>query len=426
MALADTEDAAAEAASMDVTSPEPAPTPAPGPELVSARILSDPELMYAASIPLPNTPAVAADQSTPKRAAPGDFYIPADWLMNPNSETQQQRQQRASRQPESPLQRFSAMPSADHPHSGDLIPVTPANQKLLDSLEIQWVSPRLVAKFSEADMEAERLSFDEKLGQRDELHRMIMESVKEEFAAQMRQAEQAAEDAAQRARDLAQRQMEQVQREHEAALRAQRAQHREEIQRRDEDTRSQVAELSREIENALAERMALVEDRDATQATLEQLMAVSTALEEEKNQHIHGLEQELGSLTVERRRLLQQLAEALTAAEELSAERDDVVKRVEALTLENVRMEELANALGSDVLVAEERSTKIKEYAESTLAAANAEIASAHDQLGALRHEVGLLRTQNAKAENRARSLQIQLDSTKRQNEELVAHYNSM
>ncbi|KAJ2720002.1 hypothetical protein GGI07_004872 [Coemansia sp. Benny D115] len=392
------------------------------PELTSAKILSDPELMHAASIPLPGTPSNQAEQVTPKRSASkqpadaADFYIPTDWLMNPGTKSVR------SSIPESPLKRYSTSNNNDGDGDGDsLIPMTPVNQRLLDSLEIQWVSPRRVPKFSEVEMDEERQKYEERLAQRDELHRMIMESVKEEFATKMREIEQKAEQELRRARDLHKQQIQQMQRDFEAKLTLERKKHSEDIARRDEDTRIQVAELSREIENGLSERMTLLEERDSRQTTLDQLLSVTTAMEEEKNAHIQGLEQELGSLAVERRRLTQQLNEAVSTAEELSMERDEALKRAEDILAENLRLEDLANNLRADVVVAEERSNKIKEYAETTLAGANTEIANMHEKLRAAHHENTVLRTQANKAESRSKSLQIQLDSAKRQNEELLA-----
>ncbi|KAJ1882696.1 hypothetical protein LPJ57_000725, partial [Coemansia sp. RSA 486] len=302
-----------------------------------------------------------------------------------------------------------------------LVSVTPVNQKLLDSLEIQWVSPRRVPKFSEVDMEEQKQSYEEKLSQRDELHRMIMESVKEEFAAKMREVEKRAEQEIRKAFETHKQQMERLVLDHAETLKRERRKHAEDIARRDEDTRIQVAELSREVEHGIAERTSIAEQRDKYQADLEQLVGLSAQMEQEKDSHIHGLEQELGNMAVERQRLTQQLNEAMSTAEELSNELEGAMKRVDDLTSENVRLDQENSTLHSDVGVAEQRNVAIKEHAEKMLATANNEIAGIHDQLNSARHEIQALKTQVTRAESRSKSLQIQLDSAKRQNEELLA-----
>ncbi|KAJ2857232.1 hypothetical protein J3B02_001143 [Coemansia erecta] len=395
------------------------------PDLTSARILSDPDLLHAASVPLPATPAMNGNQLTPPRkkspnptrfSAPGssgssDFLIPTDWLMSPDPKKKQDESSAVSTPP------LKSGTSA----GGNLVSMTPVNQKLLDSLEIQWVSPRRVPKYSEVDMEEARRGYEEKLAQRDELHRMIMESVKEEFAAKMREVEKKAEQEIRKAFDAHKQQMERLVLEHGETLKAERRKHTEDISRRDEDTRIQVAELNREVEQGIAERASIVEQRDKYQMDLEQLVSLSAQMEQEKDSHIHGLEQELGNMAVERQRLTQQLNEALSTAEDLNSELDGAVKRVEDLTTENIRLDQENSTLHSDIGVAEQRNVAIKEHAEKMLATANSEIANIHDQLNSARHEIQALKTQVSRAESRSKSLQIQLDSAKRQNEELLA-----
>ncbi|KAJ2601833.1 hypothetical protein GGF40_001114 [Coemansia sp. RSA 1286] len=392
------------------------------PELTSARILSDPDLLHAASVPLPVTPAMNSSQLTPKKSTPpssvtapglsknSDFMIPTDWLMSPDPKKKQ-----------SESAAVTTPPRNGAPAGGSLVSVTPVNQKLLDSLEIQWVSPRRVPKFSEVDMEEQKQSYEEKLSQRDELHRMIMESVKEEFAAKMREVEKRAEQEIRKAFETHKQQMERLVLDHAETLKRERRKHAEDIARRDEDTRIQVAELSREVEHGIAERTSIAEQRDKYQADLEQLVGLSAQMEQEKDSHIHGLEQELGNMAVERQRLTQQLNEAMSTAEELSNELEGAMKRVDDLTSENVRLDQENSTLHSDVGVAEQRNVAIKEHAEKMLATANNEIAGIHDQLNSARHEIQALKTQVTRAESRSKSLQIQLDSAKRQNEELLA-----
>ncbi|KAJ1809234.1 hypothetical protein LPJ75_004426, partial [Coemansia sp. RSA 2598] len=388
-------------AASDLMSFEPAATDTQRrPELTSAKILSDPDLMHAASVPLPVTPAMNGGELTPKQksSAPGpsegsDFFIPTDWLMSPDPDKKKKQADSAA---------ASTPPRNGASVGGNLVSMTPVNQKLLDSLEIQWVSPRRVPKFSELDMEEERRGFEEKLAQRDELHRMIMESVKEEFAAKMREVERRAEQEIRKAFEAHKQQMERLAREHAETLKAERRRHAEDISRRDEDTRIQVAELSREIEQGIAERTSIVGQRDKYQVDLEQLATLSAQMEQEKDSHIHGLEQELGNMAVERQRLTQQLNEAMSTAEELSNELEGAMKRVDDLTSENVRLDQENSTLHSDIGVAEHRNIAIKEHAEKMLATANGEIAVIHEQLNAARHEIQSLKTQVSRAESRS------------------------
>ncbi|KAI8320245.1 hypothetical protein GQ54DRAFT_312824 [Martensiomyces pterosporus] len=384
-------------------------------EMTTARILSDPELLYAASIPLPGTPAMRNQApTTPKpqgtgAKGDGDFYIPTNWLMNPSTASKQQQRAGAAGS-ETPLKQYSS----PAPNGESLIPVTPANQKLLDSLEIQWVSPRRAPKYSELDMEEQRREYEEKMSRQNELREMLLQALKEEYAVNMRKQELRAEQALREAEDRFKHQVAQKEQALNDALAADRARHQEEISRRDEETRIQAAELSREIDNAIAER-------DELRTMLDEYVAMSTKLLEQKESESNGLSRELGKLTLDRQRLQEKVDECVARAEALNGEKDEAQKRIEALMTENMRLEELSNNLRNDVMVAEERSTKIREYAEDTLSKANAEIGNLHEQVTSSRQEAAALKGQATKADARARSLQIQLDSTKRQNEELLA-----
>ncbi|KAJ2755104.1 hypothetical protein GGI19_001918 [Coemansia pectinata] len=393
-------------------------------ELTTAKILSDPELLYAASIPLPGTPALA-NQSTPaaNQAADSedsaDFYIPTTWLMNPSTGPRNDRSQPQSH-----------TGTVDHPspslgstsaEANSLIPVTPANQRLLDSLEIQWVSPRRVPKFSDVDMEAVRTEYEEKMRRQNELREMLLEALKEEYAANMRKHEDVADQALREAEELFQKHAAQREREFEERLRAAETNHLGEIARRDEDTRVQEAQLSREIENLITERADISNELAQTRQTLDEYVATSGRLMDEKDSEINGLTRELAKLTLDRQRLQEQLSEAVKNAEDLFAKNSDAMQLIDALEAAKKQSDELNNNLHHDVLVSEERAAKIKEYAEGKLGEANAEIASAHEQLAAVRQDAVALKAQATKSDARARSLQIQLDSTKRQNEELLA-----
>ncbi|KAJ2118243.1 hypothetical protein IW146_000094 [Coemansia sp. RSA 922] len=393
-------------------------------ELTTAKILSDPELLYAASIPLPGTPALA-NQSTPAADRAGDsedsadFYIPTSWLMNPSTGPRNDRSQPQSH-----------TGTADHPspsleptsaQADSLIPVTPANQRLLDSLEIQWVSPRRVPKFSDVDMEAVRTEYEEKMRRQNELREMLLEALKEEYAANMRKHEDIADQALREAEELFQKHAEQREREFEERLRAAETNHLGEIARRDEDTRVQEAQLSREIENLITERADISNELAQTRQTLDEYVATSGRLMDEKDSEINGLTRELAKLTLDRQRLQEQLNEAVKNTEDLFAKNTDAMQMIDALEAAKKQSDELNSNLHHDVLVSEERAAKIKEYAEGKLGEANAEICSAHEQLAAVRQDAATLKAQATKSDARARSLQIQLDSTKRQNEELLA-----
>ncbi|KAJ2344724.1 hypothetical protein GGH91_002768 [Coemansia sp. RSA 2671] len=390
-------------------------------ELSTAKILSDPELLYAASIPLPSTPALA-NQVTPaadQAEDSADFFIPTSWLMNPSPGTRKDGSQPQSHtgaaDPSTP-NRGSANAKSD-----SLISVTPANQRLLDSLEIQWVSPRRVPKFSEVDMEDVRTEYEDKMRRQNELREMLLEALKEEYAANMRKQEDMADQALREAEELFQKHAAQREREFEERLRAAEANHLGEIARRDEDTRVQEAQLSREIENLITERADISNELAQTRQTLEEYVATSGRLMDEKDSEINGLTRELAKLTLDRQRLQEQLGDALKSSEELFAKHSEALQVIEVLEVAKKQSDELNNTLHHDVLVSEERAAKIKEYAEGKLGEANAEISSAHEQLAAVRQDAAALKAQATKSDARARSLQIQLDSTKRQNEELLA-----
>ncbi|KAJ2770470.1 hypothetical protein IWQ57_002650 [Coemansia nantahalensis] len=374
-------------------------------ELTTARIFDDPDLMTAAAVPLPNTPSMGRQAATPLRT-PGikgspDFYIPTDWLMNPGTSTRRAQQGGAA---DSPLKRYSSPPGGSD--GGSLIPVTPANQQLLDSLEIQWVSPQQVPKFSDADVSAIRADYEERMRRQNELREKLLQTLKDEYAENMRKQEERAEQVLKEAEDLFQAHIEQREREFAVRLEEEQLQHQQ--------------ELARELGSAANERAGIIAERDELRTMLDDYVATSTKLLDERESEGAGLTRELGKLTLERQRLQEQLDETHAQATALAAERSEAQARADALSAEATRLEQLAAALRNDVLVAEERSTKIKSYAESTLTKANDEITSTHQQLAASREETATLKSQAVKADARARSLQIQLDSMKRQNEELL------
>lgn len=342
----------------------------PPPKFVLPR--TDPDVLYAASIPLPETP----ENQIQKSPAP-DFYIPTDWLMNPRSAKSSRLARSTDEEPESPLGKYQ----------DDLIPVTPANQRLLDSLEIQWASPGKVPKYGEQDMEELQEEYETKL------------------------AEQKA---------LADKEMADKLAEMEASIQKLKETHGEEIRRRDEDTRIQETELTREISNLTEDKKTVMAERDELRSMLDEYLTTSTKLLEEKEGESLGLSKELTKLTLERQKLQEQVEGLQQTAETLGAQVTASQKLTEELTGEKGRLEGLVENLRNDVVVAEERTQKIKQYAEETLAKANEEISGTHEQLSRAQQELVGLRTQAAKADAKARSLQIQLDSTKRQNQELL------
>ncbi|KAJ2862113.1 hypothetical protein GGI22_002280, partial [Coemansia erecta] len=348
-----------------------------------------------------------------------DFMIPTDWLMDPSPSGR-----RLMQHAESPLKRFSSSPNGEN--ANNLIPVTPANQKLLDSLEIQWMTPSRVPKFSDTEMDAVRAEYEEKMSRQNELREKLLETLKNEYSTNMRKQQDMAEQTLKEAEDMFQKMVEHKEREAAEKLAEEQRKHSEELARRDEESRIQAAELLRELENAIAERDEHLAQKDEVRAMLNDYVATSSRLMEDKDNEGLGLTRELGKLTLERQRLQEQIEGANTLIETLTNEKTDVYMRAESLSAETSRLEDLTKALRNDVLVAEERSTKIREYAEDTLAKANSEITSLQEQLAGLHQENGVMKTQLTKAEARARSLQIQLDSAKRQNEELLALCNNL
>ncbi|KAJ2629386.1 hypothetical protein H4R22_003347 [Coemansia sp. RSA 1290] len=373
-------------------------------ELTTAKIFDDPELMHAAAVPLPGTPSLN-NQSvvTPCRESKdSDFSIPTNWLMDLNTVKRGGQQAR----PDSPTQKFE--------EANNLIPVTPASQKLMDSLEIQWVSPSKVAKYSQEYVDQLKAEYEAKLQNQKELSEKLMREAQTEHEAKMKRKDEETDQMLKEADEMINASAEHQEREYAKKLAEQEQKHQEEIRKRDE-------ELGQEIDTIINERKEIIEERDQLRATLDDYVATSTKLLEEKDAETVGLTRELGKLTLDRQRLQEQLQEALVRADALEEEKTDSLVRIEALTTENMRLDQLTSALRNDVLVAEERCTKIKDHAQNTLAQANAEIQNNHEQLTQAREEAATSKAQAAKAEARLRSVQIQLDSMKRQNQELLA-----
>ncbi|KAJ2214029.1 hypothetical protein EV179_003385 [Coemansia sp. RSA 487] len=207
-------------------------------------------------------------------------------------------------------------------------------------------------------------------------------------------------------------------------LREAEAKHQREIETLKQELHSQLSKQSQEAQTQIdrhkTEVNELTAERDEMQFMLEEYIATSGRLIEQKESETDVLTRELGKTTLERQRLQKSLEESESRADALSSERKEAQERIESLVAENVRLEALSNDLRNDVLVAEERNELIKKHAQVTLDKANAEITKMHDLLAQTKHDVTSLQTQTSKVDARAKSLQIQLNSTRQQNKDLL------
>ncbi|KAJ2671499.1 hypothetical protein GGH99_006168 [Coemansia sp. RSA 1285] len=207
-------------------------------------------------------------------------------------------------------------------------------------------------------------------------------------------------------------------------LREAEAKHQKEIEVLKQDFERQLLKQSQEsqlqIEKYKTEINELTTDRDETQFMLEDYIATSGTLIAQKEAESDALTLELGKVTFERQRLQKNLDECESRSDALSSERKEAQERIELLVAENLRLEGLSNDLRNDVLVAEERNELIKKHAQKTLDMANSEITKLQKLLTQTKHDVTSLQTQTGKVDARAKSLQIQLNSTKQQNRELL------
>ncbi|KAJ2712383.1 hypothetical protein H4R19_002785 [Coemansia spiralis] len=212
--------------------------------------------------------------------------------------------------------------------------------------------------------------------------------------------------AAQLAAQLAEREL-----QHEHRLVAERRRHADELaQQRD----AAQAQHGAELEATHAEC-------DQLRALLEDCIATSEELVRQSEAERNGLARELGSATLERRRLEVQIGESHARTAALEAEQRAAQAHSRVLVADNVRLEELCATLRGDVVVAEQRNARIKEHAQDTLSRANAEISRLQTQADQAQKTAAELEARVAKAEARARSLNIQLTSTKQQNADLLA-----
>ncbi|KAJ2556822.1 hypothetical protein EV175_001746 [Coemansia sp. RSA 1933] len=207
-------------------------------------------------------------------------------------------------------------------------------------------------------------------------------------------------------------------------LREAEARHQKDIEALKQGFQRQLSKQSQEsqahIERYKAKVSELTTERDEMQFMLEEYIATSGRLIEQKESEADVLTRELGKATLERQQVQAKLDECESRADALSSERKEAYERVESLVAENVRLEDLSNDLRNDVLVAEERNGLIKKHAQATLDKANAEITKLHGLLTQTKSDVSSLQTQTSKVDARAKSLQIQLNSTKQQNKDLL------
>ncbi|KAJ2398354.1 hypothetical protein GGI23_003236, partial [Coemansia sp. RSA 2559] len=207
-------------------------------------------------------------------------------------------------------------------------------------------------------------------------------------------------------------------------LREAEAKHQQEIETLKQEFQRQLSKQSREsqaqIEKYKDEVNELTTERDEMQFMLEEYIATSGRLIEQKESETDVLTHELGKAALERQRLQKSLEECESRADALSSERKEAQERIESLVAENIRLEGLSNDLRNDVLVAEERNELIKKHAQETLDKANAEVSKVHGLLTQAKNDVTSLQTQTSKVNARAKSLQIQLNSTRQQNKDLL------
>ncbi|KAJ1941908.1 hypothetical protein FBU59_003363 [Linderina macrospora] len=338
-------------------------------ETATAKILSDPELMTAAAMPLPDTPHVqtlGSPQNPSGASASGEFQNGSDWRSSLSSIT------------ENEASRDTTLTSSHAAHMSTAMPPEPSAED-----------------------------------RQTELREMLLQALKDDYAGNMEKQEKKAEAALRAAESNFREQMAARERDFEARLAEERAKFDEEMRRQREQMAADADELTQQMNE-------LAGERDELQSMLDEYASTSSKLLEQKEAESNGLSRELGKLTLERNRLQESLDAATARAEALSTERDETQKRVDSVMAENMRLEELNTNLRNDVVVAEERSTKIREYAEDTLAKANNELGRIHDELMQTRQDVSAARAQAAKSDARSRSQSIQLESTKRQNAELL------
>ncbi|KAJ2223075.1 hypothetical protein H4R99_003196 [Coemansia sp. RSA 1722] len=189
--------------------------------------------------------------------------------------------------------------------------------------------------------------------------------------------------------------------------------HKREMEKQRSEAATQIDKLRTEVGNLTAER-------DELHVMLEDFVVTSTKLLDHKEAESKGLSRELGRLAFENQQLQKKVEEIEVHAQDMSKEHSEAQERVDLLVAENMRLESISSALTSDVAVAEERNSRIKLHAEETLQKANMEIERLRQKAACLQQESSAQRIKYTKADTRMKSLQIQLQSAKKQNDELL------
>ncbi|KAJ2750792.1 hypothetical protein GGI19_004898 [Coemansia pectinata] len=270
------------------------------------------------------------------------------------------------------------------------------------------------AVFTAAEMEEVRREYRDKASIQSEVREKLVQTLRDEFSESAKSQQL---KSAQAIRLLKQEHRQQIAAQEQEFARRVTA----EQQRHAREIGQQALAVQAELEDLRGGFASMQAERDDVQAMLEEYVATSSRLIEQKDEECSGLSRELGRLSLDRNRLQEQLDESGKHADALTAERNESRVQAEALVAENTRLEKLAVSLRADVLVAEERSAKIRAHAEEMLSKANAEISRLMSAAALAQQDVVAARARATKADTRSKSLQIQLDSTKRQNEELLS-----
>ncbi|KAJ2102458.1 hypothetical protein IW146_009091, partial [Coemansia sp. RSA 922] len=268
--------------------------------------------------------------------------------------------------------------------------------------------------FTAAEMEEVRREYRDKASMQSEVREKLVQTLRDEFSESAKSQQL---KAAQTLSLLKQEHRQQIAAQEQEFARRVAA----EQQRHAREVGQQAMAVQAELEELRGGFASMQAERDDVQAMLEEYVATSSRLIEQKDEESGGLSRELGRLSLDRHRLQEQLDESGKHVGALTAERNESRAQAEALAAENARLEKLAVSLRADVLVAEERSAKIKAHAEEMLSKANAEISRLMAAAALAQQDVAAARARATKADTRSKSLQIQLDSTKRQNEELLS-----
>ncbi|KAJ2906892.1 hypothetical protein GGI21_003975, partial [Coemansia aciculifera] len=304
---------------------------------------------------------------------------------------------------------FPAESAGDIATSSTLLPETP--NTLASKHDARQAEPVL---FTAADMEDVHRDYKDKANTQSKVRDKLVQTMRDEFSESAKSQQLKAAQTLQSLRHEHRQQLAALEQELARKMAAEQQRHAREIGQ-------QAAAVQAELDELRGGFASMRAERDDVQAMMEEYVTTSTRLIEQKDEETSGLGRELGRLTLDRHRLQEQLSEATKRCDMITAESSERSARAETLAAENERLEKLAASLRADVLVAEERSAKIKAHAEDMLGKANAEIARLMDLAATAQKELAAAGTRATKADARSKSLQIQLDSTKQQNEELLS-----